>query len=157
MMAFNGHLNWILAWWMDSISGFLVNQIFIPSAPFFNFVKDGCMRQRSGKIPNGIFSRVLKLICFFFESSDPVILSTIPLSSLPHTSWNFFWMIHHPYILFWPYMVFKSVCPLWDEIDVVHHNHHHHDVLETLFVNSTCDITIFLKLLSCHSARHSWQ
>ena len=38
MMAFNGHLNWILAWWMDSISGFLVNQIFIPSAPFFNFV-----------------------------------------------------------------------------------------------------------------------
>ena len=85
MMAFNGHLNWILAWWMDSISGFLVNQIFIPSAPFFNFVKDGCMRQRSGKIPNGIFSRVLKLICFF-ESSDPVILSTIPLSSHPHTS-----------------------------------------------------------------------
>ena len=89
------------------------------------------------------------------------LLSCIPsqVPPLPSHLLEFFfeWCTHIFAILFWPYMVFKSVCPLWDEIDVVHHNHHHHDVLETLFVNSTCDITIFLKLLSCHSARHSWQ
>ena len=102
MMTFNGHLNWILAWWMDSISGFLVNQIFIPSAPFFNFVKDGCMRQCSGKIPNGIFSRVLKLNCFFWKFWSCYTFHYSLVKSPPHLQKIFFeWCILYIFPIFY--------------------------------------------------------